>query len=412
MKFIFLIFIVSQFLFAEVTPLSFKVEEEKVTKIACTVKDPSWEQLKEYSFTESDIYHYFVLLPKGYYKDAKKGHRYPVLVIDSPSGNAQRQERRFRDWTQANKFILVMMVECKNNVDWKIGYGNLCSMFQDLTRRFKIAKKSTIISGFSGGGRRCSVFADKFPEIIAAAFHHGGVVGGNMDFSNREDFFTATASGDTCFNLGETAYLEEKMKERGFYSIFHGGHAWVPKHIVNQSLDFLMYKLSVRKKERLPKELVAKFVLNQVKILKGSESVPTKFKIIEGLTEVLRERADVEYLPKFKKLPGFLRYQMMLLKKKTKGAKSEMIAMKMFEESFYSTSVLDYCRVVRTSTNSYFERKKAAQARDDSRSVREAAIEAMKKIVERFPETEGGKLAANEIKRLESLEHRLLRGGF
>ena len=228
------------------TPLDEKVTDETSSKISCRLKK------------EVPVSNYYVWLPEGYNEQASEKRRYPFLTIDSPSGNAQKQLKRFKDWAASNKWILLMPVEVSNNNKHTMNHFH--AMMVDASNRFKLSYNSGFFTGCSGGGRRSSIFAAHYKEHAAGVLHSAGItVSGKIPFT-KSPVFSASVLGDRDANIHEMYHVSKAMKDRGYYKIIDMGHTWYPKEDGEEALDWLTYKIAERKKPKLHEPIVKEVV--------------------------------------------------------------------------------------------------------------------------------------------------------
>lgn len=395
------------------TPLEQKFEEGKMSKVTCRVLGKGPRSLESsFKYTANDYYNYHVYIPEGYYKDKAKGKQYPFIVVDSPGGGAQKQLKLFKNWAAENKVIVVMLVEARNYTDTgRETQGNYLAAMNDLKSRFSLAKKSGVMTGFSGGGRRASVYSYHFKDQIGAVLQAGGANIGDQTFSSVSHIFSATVSGDCCFNVGETFKVESEVGKRGYYSVFKGAHSWYTKTEAQRALDWLLYKMAMRSSDRLPKEILERHILALLARVKKEKSVIMQDFYLSRIQDMVNFRADVEYLPRFKKLPYYLRGKRAHLSKSS-GFSKEKAAKQLYDKYFLEYSVLGHSEAIRTGLNGSIYKAEAQKAKRVSEGNRKKAVSKMKEIMSEYPQTYGATLASKEIERLESLATRILKAGY
>ena len=403
----------------QLTPSEAKIPEEQVTRVTCKVtrdakKISSITIPSEVSFDDDDWYNYHVYLPKGYHANTKKGREYPFIVIDSPSGNGQKQFAKFKQWAQENSFILIMLVEARNYGDdagYKATLGCYIATMYDIKKRFSLAKKSGITTGSSGGSRRATFYGAAYSDMIGGVLNSGGATAsGSISYQSKNHIFAAAYCGDVCFNVGEVSDVANAMKGRGHYGVYAGGHSWVKKHLIHEGLDWLMYKMSMRRDDRIHKDSVSSYILARLRAAKESKYDVVKKETYELILEILNARTDVEYSPRFQKLPRYLRGQLANLSRKSNASK-EADGKELFDKYYREYCVLAHCGAVRSKFNYSYARTEAQKVGRLIEKSRKEAVAKMTEIKTNFSGTYAAEMAEKELVRLESLKARVLKSG-
>ena len=215
------------------TPEGLVVKEGVETRIAC-------DHNGGYS-KYSGVYHYRVVLPKGYHGDATKS--WPAIFVASPGGNASMGN--MAEWIKKHGYIAILLDESKNG-PWDPSVGNFLAANQDAEKRFRIAAGRKVCTGFSGGARASSVFAsigDGFGGVVLQGAGAGQLDNGIQGLRGVQIPAVALTMGTKDGNRGEIKQLRETQGDRLQVFEFEGGHQWAPKAVVEKALDYVDSKL-------------------------------------------------------------------------------------------------------------------------------------------------------------------------
>lgn len=215
------------------TPPELMIKEGVETRIAC-------DHNGGYS-KYSAVYHYRVVLPRGYHADAAK--TWPVLFIASPGGNASMGN--MADWIKKHGYIAILLDESKNG-PWDPSVGNFLAANQDVMKRFRIGEGRKVCTGFSGGSRASSVFVsigDNFSGLVLQGAGVGQLDNGIQGLRGVQIPAVALTMGKKDPNRGEIKQLRETQGERLQVFEFEGGHQWAPKDVIEKALDYVDAKL-------------------------------------------------------------------------------------------------------------------------------------------------------------------------
>ena len=215
------------------TPLDLVIKEGVETRIAC-------DHNGGYS-KYSGVYHYRVVLPKGYHGDATKS--WPAIFVASPGGNASMGN--MADWIKKHGYIAILLDESKNG-PWDPSVGNFLAANQDAEKRFRLAAGRKVCTGFSGGARASSVFAsigDGFGGVVLQGAGVGQLDNGIQGLRGVQIPAVALTMGNKDGNRGEIKQLRETQGDRLQVFEFEGGHQWAPKATIEKALDYVDGKL-------------------------------------------------------------------------------------------------------------------------------------------------------------------------
>jgi predicted esterase len=217
---------------ARTTPLDLVIKEGVETRIAC-------DHNGGYS-KYADVYHYRVVLPKGYHADANK--TWPAIFVASPGGKASMGH--MADWIKKRGYIALLLDESKNG-PWDPSVGNFLAANQDAEQRFRLTPGRKICTGFSGGARASSIFVsigDNFGGVILQGAGTGALDNGFRGLTGVQIPVVVTM-GKKDTNRGEIKTLRETQGDRLEVFEFEGGHQWAPKEVIEKALDFVDAKL-------------------------------------------------------------------------------------------------------------------------------------------------------------------------
>ena len=215
------------------TPEGLVIKEGVETRIAC-------DHNGGYS-KYSGVYHYRVVLPKGYHGDANKS--WPAIFIASPGGNASMGN--MADWIKKHGYIAILLDESKNG-PWDPSVGNFLAANQDAEKRFRIAAGRKVCTGFSGASRASSVFVsigDNFSGVVLQGAGVGQLDNGIQGLRGVQIPAVALTMGKKDPNRGEIKQLQATQGDRLQVFEFEGGHQWAPKAVVEKALDYVDSKL-------------------------------------------------------------------------------------------------------------------------------------------------------------------------
>jgi hypothetical protein len=216
------------------TPADLVIKEGVETRIAC-------DHNGGYS-KYSGIYHYRVVLPKGYHADTTK--EWSALFVASPGGNASMGN--MADWIKKHGYIAILLDESKNG-PWDPSVGNFLAANQDASKRFRIGPGRKVCTGFSGGSRASSVFVsigDGFGGVVLQGAGVGTLDNGIRGLRGVQIAAIAVTIGKKDPNRGEIAgMVRESQDDRLQVFEFEGGHQWAPKETIERALDYVAAKL-------------------------------------------------------------------------------------------------------------------------------------------------------------------------
>ena len=215
------------------TPEGLVVKEGVETRIAC-------DHNGGYS-KYADVYHYRVILPKGYHIDKTK--EWSVLFVASPGGNATLGN--MADWVKKHGYIAILLDESKNG-PWDPSVGNFLAAHQDAVKRFRIGPGRKVCTGFSGGARASSIFVsigDNFGGVILQGAGTGILDDGLRGLRGVQIPAVVVTMGKKDSNRGEIKALREMLSDRLEVLEFEGGHQWAPKDVIEKALDHVDAKL-------------------------------------------------------------------------------------------------------------------------------------------------------------------------
>jgi predicted esterase len=215
------------------TPLELVIKDGVETRIAC-------DHNGGYS-KYSGVYHYRVILPKGYHADPAK--EWSVLFVASPGGNATLGN--MADWVKKHGYIAILLDESKNG-PWDPSVGNFLAAHQDAMKRFRIGPGRKVCTGFSGGARASSIFVsigDNFGGVILQGAGTGILDDGLRGLRGVQIPAVVVTMGKKDSNRGEIKALREMLSDRLEVLEFEGGHQWAPKDTIEKALDYVHAKL-------------------------------------------------------------------------------------------------------------------------------------------------------------------------
>ena len=215
------------------TPADLVIKEGVETRIAC-------DHNGGYS-KYADVYHYRVILPKGYHADTNK--EWSALFVASPGGKATLGN--MADWVKKHGYIAILLDESKNG-PWDPSVGNFLAANQDVMKRFRIADGRKVCTGFSGGARASSIFVsigDNFGGVILQGAGTGILDNGLRGLSGVQIPAVVVTMGKKDSNRGEIKQLQATQGDRLQVFEFEGGHQWAPKDTIEKALDYVDGKL-------------------------------------------------------------------------------------------------------------------------------------------------------------------------
>lgn len=215
------------------TPADLIIKEGVETRIAC-------DHNGGYS-KYAGVYHYRVVLPKGYHGDAAKS--WPAIFIASPGGNASMGN--MADWIKKHGYIAILLDESKNG-PWDPSVGNFLAANQDAEKRFRLSPGRKVCTGFSGGSRASSVFVsigDNFGGVVLQGAGVGQLDNGIQGLRGVQIPAVALTMGKKDSNRGEIKQLQASQGDRLQVFEFEGGHQWAPKDVIEKALDYVDAKL-------------------------------------------------------------------------------------------------------------------------------------------------------------------------
>ena len=210
------------------TPADLVIKEGVETRIAC-------DHNGGYS-KYADVYHYRVILPKGYHADTTK--EWSALFVASPGGKATLGN--MAEWVQRHGYIAVLLEESRNG-DWEPSVGNFIAAHDDVVKRVRVAEGKKVATGMSGGARACSVFVGLRPGFGGLLFQGAGYApvgpNGASPVAGIKVAALAATFGEKDPNYVEGPRMKRLFGDRMELFEFRGGHQWAPKETVEDALD-------------------------------------------------------------------------------------------------------------------------------------------------------------------------------
>jgi hypothetical protein len=235
--------------FAQATPLTDPLPEEKETPITCELTTPP-PRAGIPVFTEAKdgreavgTYHYKLWIPKGYAAAPTK--KWPCIFIMSPGGNAGMGS--MGDYLKANGFVVVMLMEAKNG-PWIPIVGNFLAAHDDVVKRVRIAEGQKYATGFSGGARGSSVFVQARPGFCGLVLQGAGASQGNGKYNvtgirANSKLYTVLTMGTTDDNKKEAEPLKRALGSSKLEILeFEGGHQGAPAEVFAKAMDWIKSK--------------------------------------------------------------------------------------------------------------------------------------------------------------------------
>lgn len=220
------------------TPSGDKPEPGAETRIACRYEgDASFEDAPLPDKPATGTFHYLLYLPEGY-SDAKE---HPVIFVMSPGGRARTNPlRRFAD---AEGWIIVALQEAKNG-PWAPIMGNFLAAHEDVMRRCAADPERKYATGFSGGARGSSLFAQLRPGFRGLILQGAGFFYHEGEYGVRQlpaDCRVAMLMGNQDDNHGEIARLRESLPDGQPFRVweFDGGHGRPPRPLLDEALRWI-----------------------------------------------------------------------------------------------------------------------------------------------------------------------------
>ncbi len=231
--------------FAEVTPADFVVSPGMVTSITCAYTGSEKLDASGMLYPpQQGEYNYKVYLPTNYSPDHETG--YPVLFIMSPGGGASPSS--YTAGLNSRGWIGIGLIEAKNG-PWSPIIGNFLAAHDDAVQRFKIKADEKYATGFSGGARGSSVFAQIRPGfrgvlLCGAGFFYDETgrhknVYGVRNIPNP--FAVCMLMGQDDSNGVEVDLLPPVLPSWVAQKIerHEGGHVNAPRELIEAGLDWI-----------------------------------------------------------------------------------------------------------------------------------------------------------------------------
>jgi predicted peptidase len=224
--------------------------DEAVTRITCELTEapkrtdvPVFDKQKDAEASKG-TYHYKLWLPAGYSADPQKS--WPCLFIMSPAGNASMGP--FKNHLTANGYVVVMLEEAKNG-PWEPIVGNFLAAHDDVVQRVRVAADRKYATGFSGGARGSSVFAQLRPGFCGLILQGAGGAADDegqyhvKGLKNNAKLRIAMIIGKTDKNFREVEKLE-KLFSRDQFAVFpwDGGHNAAPAGLFEKAMAWINEK--------------------------------------------------------------------------------------------------------------------------------------------------------------------------
>ncbi len=286
---------------AEITPLSAPLQEGTETVIECELKQaptlsevPVFEIQKEVKDTPG-IYHYGLWVPKDYNKNPQR--RWPCVFIMSASGSAGFGVMKNR-LEMNGGYIVVMLVEAKNG-PWPPIIGDFLAAHDDVIQRMRVQEGLKFATGFSGGARASSVFAQLRPGfsglIMQAAGPSFQSKSGNYNVAGLKrnpNLWVAMTMGDSDGNRNEIEKFRKQFGAERFKAFsFKGGHSGAPAPVFAEALDWIEHGIYVEGPAQADLEpAYLQYFNDHFATFKSAASSWGKYKVASELLEFGRNR--------------------------------------------------------------------------------------------------------------------------
>lgn len=193
---------------------------------------------------------YILYLPSGL--DISK--KYPLVVMLSPSADAESVLRPWIKAAQEYKWIILASRQHRNGMEFK-QIGNIISnTIRTVTASYPVDRKKVIAAGFSGGGMSSHYLAMAYPQMISAVIINTGMISEN--YSGGENYsYPGNKLAVFLASPSDFRYQEMKRDSRFLKGLgwdtkwieFEGGHSIAPQETYLEAAKWLDNKLNETK---------------------------------------------------------------------------------------------------------------------------------------------------------------------
>lgn len=188
-------------------------------------------------------FHYKAYLPKVY--GERPDDRFPVLFISSPGGNVNIDQ--YSSLLEELEVIGIGLQEAKNG-PWEPIMGNFLSAHDEVMKRFRVNETRKFATGFSGGARRSTLFAQVREGFAGVVLQGAGYW--FDDETNTPYGFNSTPRGLRVYMImgkSDNNFIEVERTKKGLRrnvkfksEIIEGGHTPPPQEKLIEGLKWVM----------------------------------------------------------------------------------------------------------------------------------------------------------------------------
>lgn len=269
---------------------------------------------------------YQVWLPNGYNAPENAARTYPLLLIDAASGNSHRYFRTVGDWAERNHWVCVMPTDAKNGPIDAIE-ANYQAILPDIKQRLRLTPRCGVMTGQSGGSRRSTLYGSRHTDLFGGVMNQAGVQdwnGSAPHIANRQ-MMVAVLLGVGDFNLHEACGVAEKADPaRLQVRLFDGGHAWAPKELQEEILDWMAAGLIARYGQEAPARDLLTLLQSQID---AAENPAVKHELMTRYVAVYRGQRSLKRDKPLRKIADGYRDMLKDLSR-DKASRNELAAMR------------------------------------------------------------------------------------
>lgn len=183
----------------------------------------------------NDTTHSYCLYVPSTYNNRK---HWPLIFLFDPHGNGTLGVDKFKEVAERYGYILAGSNNSRNGAE---GIEEIISkLATDVFSKYPIDKQRIYAAGFSGGGRVALTMALVMKNVKGVMIAGAGE--SQVDFSSlvhKFDIYATAGLGD--FNYLEVTSMKQQLLGSGLrflVSEFDGGHAWPPKYVINEAVQW------------------------------------------------------------------------------------------------------------------------------------------------------------------------------
>lgn len=241
---------------------------------------------------------YALYLP-SYYSSEKK---WPILYAFEPGARGTIPVNLYKNAAETYGYIIVCSNNSQNGPRHLI-IEAMKSVWKDTQKRFSLDRQRIFATGFSGGARISSFFAEIINNPVCGIIACGAGLSPLITAEQIKHSLYYGIYGVADFNFLEMKELEHRMNELGItnrFVLFNGHHQWPSEDLCYQAIEWMEIQLMKKGIKKVNDHLIRKVYqkeLNQALKWEKAGNIPFAINNYRSMIEVFGEWmgvADIE----------------------------------------------------------------------------------------------------------------------